>query len=194
MSLNALGRQFVFHGTSNAGAQNMQRGLRASGQKDMQGMGEGVYVTNSPQAASHFGTRKSQGAGFGQMSRSESSQGQASRQGKRIGTTVVMQPKPGVQPLATRPLNFTHTAGDSQANEMLYRPQDLQIVGTQAINRTSEQRARYGSNWNAIQQQRQQEATPPTLGDLKMRAQIRKSRDAVAARQSQGQYEPGDFN
>lgn len=185
----------MFHGTSNAGAASMQRGLRASGQRDMWGMGEGVYVTNSPQAAAGFGTEKGQyGKAFGTLGRQSGEDGRGSRQGKRIGTTVIMRPRPGARPQASRPLNQAQNAGDTTATESLYDPKDLEIVGTQAINRTSAERARYGSSWDSLQAQRQREATPPTLAELKMRAQIRKSGQATAERVGRGEYEPGDFN
>lgn len=188
-------RQFVYHGTSNAGAANMKKGLKATGQKDPYGMGTGVYVTNSPQAAAGFGTEKGQyGWEYGPLGRQSREDAQGSVQGKRIGTTVVMMPRPGAQPLAQRPLNQVQNAGDPQAAEMLYHPQDLQIVGTQPINRTSVDRARYGSGWQNLQAKRQREATPPTLGDLKMRAQMRKSAQADRERIARGEYRPDDFN
>lgn len=196
------GGSVVFHGTTIRGAEMMQQGLKPSGQSqhgspDPYGLGVGVHVTNSPRVAATFGEQKASGKSMGPLGR-ETAEYDGPRTGKRIWTTVVMRPKEGSSPKAKRSLNSLQNVGDTDALEELYSPEDLEIVGTQPIYRTSAQRARYGSGYEELQRRRRASMIPPTRQQLKERAQRRKrvqsSMENFQQRATSGDFTVEDFN
>lgn len=168
-----LPKGLVYHGTSNAGAKRiLGRGWKPSGYNDPAGMGVGSYQTPTYKAAVQYGTSKGNGWQVGAETSTAANAhtahtGASSRKGKVIGQVLMSKPKTGAKPITSR--------GSGIAAESLWKPQDLNIVGTQNINRTSAIRAERGNpEYKELVRRRKQEATPPVSTDA-LKAKLKAS-------------------